>query len=1495
MKANKVLLLSLAMFAIGANAASISVDKAKLAAGAWARSDASLGVRHGVSVSKATEHEVNGTPGFYAVSLEGGGTVFLAADDEIGPVIAFTEASKPDLSQGSYLRTMLEKDIAARRVILARSASQAKLTSSSKAAASPAKKMWAALVSSETSSNSKLTKASAPPREADAVSDMRVEPLVKSQWSQQEAGGGYCYNYYTPSHDPCGCTATAAAQIMRYFNYPDHELPSITRRCEVDSRPTDLTSVGDSRVYDWANMKLVPKGNATATEREAIGRLTYDVGVAVYSSYTASGTGADPQSLGELYQDAFDYASGVMYWNETGWNTGEGGLHTRALRNKIIYANLDAGRPVQLAIYFDGHSVVCDGYGFVTLGGEETEFAHINMGWAGTDDMWYNIPEINAGKSGAHVGDSGMVFDFIGGAQFNIHPTERGDILSGRVVDDGDPVSGVTVTVAASGSTDVLATTTTDAHGIYSFILPGGATYDVTATYDDGTRVKTGIAPGINLQATVEDVGGGFVHNVTQESRVGNSWGNDIDIVIPYVRIDTTLYPNLNTALVAASTMDDPVIEIFGPTRLKEPVTITTNITVCVVTDPASEHPEIGDCTVTINDEAITSAGWSLQVADGVRVTFSNTVFTVEGDATTPMVDVLEGGTLAIAGTIGLGTVATVNEDAFVLAGAFEPMGHGVSVALPEATVRFSRFGRYECSEEVAAGCAGKISNAFDLTLAGAVGEGGTLVWDRLSVDPSVALAYATNDVIGTTYYRSLDVLFSDYTNGAEVVLLRDCPSDMFSNSVVVAESLTVRSGGDVPYVVAAARDVGFTITAGDAALVFTNIVFTRDSSVRSTLDFVRVENGGSLTLASGAAIVDLKLAGKASAVYVADGSVAMQDGSAIMNCVATRQAGGSGAAIYLKGVATNVVTDVVQVSSDPAVFTSVVSTNVNSCTFDFAGGSITGCVAGQSGGGVYAGIGATVSVSGTASAYSNSAKGKASNVYVSSPSSLVLAGGLSGGSIGVSCYGGTLKGSAFATVGDGVATGLSPSHFSNDSKANLFASVSDDGAMLVWAEEPPGPKPVPEDEAEARIVADGSTASYATISNAFEAAALHGAKAIELLKDASISSSLSVVSDMVLDGRGFKLDRAGDYCISVKDAEASLTLTNIVFDGGTGGGRILDVAGGSLVLGADTVISGVTGSAKTMVAPIVVWNGSFTMNPGSAISGCTNSYVPQPGDALSAGAVLVTGLRASADLRGGSVTGCSAARAGGINISNGAQVRVSGDFSIEGNALANGRDSNLVVQNSSALVLDGELTGSVGFSYGFYGFAGNGEDKVSGDTNTDVFGTVGDSYASAVKLADVAAAAGRFRNDVTGAVGVFAKSGNERLLIWSTACEDGSAAVYADDESGEEYAVVADPAAVSRALDEYETVACQPFTVMALDTVSPLKMRLVVKPGTVYCTYVLQTSSDLATWTDVPGTRRVLAEKDLDADGGFTFLVDKSAVSKFWKVVGEDGRKRKE
>ena len=1510
MKASKIHLLLLLTFAFAANAAQVDVSTARFAAGSWALSNASLGIPHGKTVSGVTSYDVDGTNGFYAVTLEGGGTLFLAADDEIGPVLAFTAESNPDLSAESPLRVLLEKDIRARRGVTAVAMEMAARPGLLAAAApakpksvDKAKAMWSKLTASkpvksrlDMVSSKDAAVGSADPVETDAISDMRVEPLVKSKWDQDDIGGkpcfNYydiggkpCFNYYTPQNLYCGCVATAAAQIMRFWNYPTDDLPAFENTCIVLGAEETLQSVGypESRHYYWENMTLVPATTASDAERKAIGQLTADIGIALGAEYTTSGTGAMSIDVSKVFRDTFAYPSGVEFWDnnwESALNTGSG-LHTRETRNKVIYACLDAGLPVQLAIAdgngYNGHAVVCDGYGFVTIGDVETEFAHINMGWSGTGDMWYNLPEIDS-AAGAFAGQGGVDFRIIKGATFNIATESFGELLTGRITDDGTPVSNVTVTAYAAGTETPVDTCVTDEHGIYALRLPGNAKYDVKAVADDGKR-KGELDDAVDLAAT----GGSY-----DVSDVGNSWGNDIDIAIPYIRVvhgdSTNLFNNLNKALAAAAELDAPRVEIFGPTQLKKAVTIVTNMTICVVANPDSEYPTMEDCTITILDDAVVSEEggdrdeFALQVAKGVRVAFSNVLFVAESGEL-PYINVLATGSASVAGKIGIGTVKVQDTDGFVIAGVFESVGAGLSVSYAGATDRYSQFGTYECADDDASACAGFILNALDRTLMGAIDANnpGALIWDRVPVDPSVAIAYATNDVIGTTYYSSLDLVFKDYTNGAEVVILKDCDAGAFTVPVTISSSFTIASTG-LTFSVTAASDVGFSVTNG-AELVFTNVVFTRSGG--GTRSFVTLDDG-SFVLDDGAAIEGLSLGGAASAVYVNKGKVTMRDGSAITNCVGTNDREEScGAAVYLKGA---------------------------DCRMDFQGGTITGCQAGhESGAAVYAETGAKVYVSGSASAYGNVTgiyNSKSSDVYVYDNSMLKLAGPMTG-NVGVNR--GTTAGSSFATIEDGVtpdAAKMACGHFFNDKKPKFVAAVSNDGKTLVWATQQTSPKPVPEADAVARLVLNDASDTYASIDDALEIAGSADAR-IELLKDTSLVKSLSINGSVVLDGMGHTLTRDGDFCLAVTNS--TLTLTNLVMEGAVLSdrwGRILDIYGGSLTLESGTRIYDVCGVDRSMVAPIVVQNGSFLMMSGAEIFDCMNFYESTAAGPLTAGAVLINGQDARAEFRGGTIEDCMTAMsysyktngmevvtndlvvvtnylvetdclfesAGGVYVGNGAHVRIGGDTKIQGNGFLAGEECNLVVQDKSGLVLADILTGRVGYTEG-----------VSASTN--VFGTVDADFAASTTASNLVVSARRFTNDRTAAKGMVATNETETILVWSTAVGDSTQ--FTNSVNG----VVYDVVLVEVDDDDPEIVVCEPYAFAAIEEVSPGKWKLTLKPGTEHCVYTLKSSSDLETWTTV-GTKTLSAD-DINADLEFIFeTTPDSGIKRFWKVEGANGTK---
>jgi hypothetical protein len=246
---------------------------------------------------------------FYVAKLAGGGFVVTSADTEIDPIIAISPEADLVEDSNNPLWVLLTSDMAARKDDLAVSSkARTKLMRAGASGAAPisdAAARWANLIApaaaASPASGAKLLSAGAGGGSNSGkskISDVRVAPLLKTKWGQDYVAGKPCFNYYTPGHYVCGCTATACAQILRYHKFPNAAVTPHTFECSVDGFSWLLTQKGG--VYDWDDMPYVPSGKMTTAQRKAIGKLTYDVGVGVGMSYTWKSSNGPPSSFVDL-------------------------------------------------------------------------------------------------------------------------------------------------------------------------------------------------------------------------------------------------------------------------------------------------------------------------------------------------------------------------------------------------------------------------------------------------------------------------------------------------------------------------------------------------------------------------------------------------------------------------------------------------------------------------------------------------------------------------------------------------------------------------------------------------------------------------------------------------------------------------------------------------------------------------------------------------------------------------------------------------------------------------------------------------------------------------------------------------------------------------------------------------------------------------------------------------------------------------------------------
>ena len=1397
--------MALLALAFGAQGASVSRATAEFAASGWAQGGGNLGVYLGGRVESSAEHVTTNGATFYSVKMYGGGTVFMSSDTDMEPVIAFTDSAEDfsDIDRKSPLWALLNRDVSARSAA-ARAKPGVYVRDSSR---------WDAYISrGEANARNvfRMLSAASSPLDDPGPGDLRVPKLLASEWDQSGADGRNtrkhpdsepCYNYYTPKdatgtiaegdtmNAVCGCVATAMGQIMFYHRYPESAtVPMVPDPCWFDISPLVLPVSGEQ--YDWDNMVACPADGATEDARKAIGLLTSDAGRSVGMRYSEDESGSYTFKASKALASVFGYGQSVYASFRSTTSVYVGSLtDSKFLLGRILLSNLDAGYPVMLGISggVGGHEIVADGYGYEG----DSVYVHLNMGWSGENDVWYNLPDIDV---------EGMPFNVVDDAAYNIIPDGAGlGVMSGRVVgDDGEPVPNAVVKVYAAGTDAVVTQLVTSPYGVWGAALPDGE-YDLEISDSEGLRCSVE-KRGVELLAPVQTVvtnkwvttptGIALTEGypvVATYDEIGN-WRTDVPAVLrdPRVRVAAGAVTNGCTTLdeavalargLASSSPVAPELEILRDVDLEKNVTVDFD---CVL------RAASGDVSSTVVNRP---SGAAVSVASGATFTVSNCVFETTGSLP---IDVKASGRVCV----GPGFVAERVKTAD--AGGFNVVGHvtsDIAVSCSAAGTAGADFGAAETYDIAAlSNSVARIYSTSDASrqTRGSVYEASPgdyrLKWAVAPIPVESSSGYYVAAGGETNVFGRIDDLFgAALANGAsEVVVVGR--GEVLSTNVVVAGDLVVRgrpgaslSPGELAHIV---------VTNGGDLVVKDLTIGGRDGDT-----FIRIVDGGQMTLGSGAVLTNLVClyngnpwSDPAGPVSVADGTLRLETGSRIVGCSAsgTKYGGSHGGGVYLG----------------------------NGALLDLAGGEISGCTAYVAGGGVYASTGAVVVVSAPSVVSGNLGNrnadndGAADDVHFQCSdfctNVIQVADGIAPASertVGVRYsegYGNT-NGFVFAEAGGAADADNAKAMFFNDADSSLSADVSG-LAGLAWAapaESSSEPQPVdPSDPSAVAMTVDpaGATNYWASVQDAF--ASLDGASGkatVALLGDDSFDTNIVVRCDVTLvsaPGADCGLNRAADVSIVIGEG-ASLVVSNVGFTASStsslgASNSYFRVAGGSLVFVDEVDVFDVS-SFGSRVAVVEVTDGAssggrFEMRGDSSIRGCVNYCRDSSG---LTGGILVYGSKCpTAVLSGGIVTNCIATRAGGVYVGGNGELHVSGDAEVVGNmAVTNWywyipmdtTDGNVSVAASASLVLDDVFTGSAGVRR-------DGAEEV-------VFGSVGESFSGSD--ADCVESAMNFTSDDGYGYGVVVReAGGGALLAWSERL--GADGKYTGD-GGAEYSLVSD------------------------------------------------------------------------------------------------------
>ena len=216
-----------------------------------------------------------------------------------------------------------------------------------------------------------------------------IEPMLTTKWNQSDPYNKMCPEY-NGQKTPTGCTATAIAQIMKFHNWPDKPSKEFTWTNNITEKEETVAI----HTYDWKRMKDSYNGSNTPSEEDAVAQLMADVGKAINSQYAPTGTGSTPIDASQALVNVFKYSPDIVVANREEYTNEE--------YISLIRTNLEARQPLMYAghgqSYSSGHAFVCDGI-------DENNLLHINWGWGGAYDGWFDITTMAPGGAGIGGGE----------------------------------------------------------------------------------------------------------------------------------------------------------------------------------------------------------------------------------------------------------------------------------------------------------------------------------------------------------------------------------------------------------------------------------------------------------------------------------------------------------------------------------------------------------------------------------------------------------------------------------------------------------------------------------------------------------------------------------------------------------------------------------------------------------------------------------------------------------------------------------------------------------------------------------------------------------------------------------------------------------------------------------------------------------------------------------------------------------------------------------
>ena len=251
-----------------------------------------------------------------------------------------------------------------------------------------------------------------------ATGQTAVAPLLGGiKWNQTDPFNLLCpWDVGSSSHALAGCVAIAMSQIMKYYNWP---VKGTGTHTYTDANYGVQTVDFSKSTYDWNTMLSTYNSSATDAQDTAVAELVYQCGVAVNMSYSITGSSSTISKAAEAFVGHFGYDTEIQRYDRPYYTVDEW--------MSIIKKDLDNAQPVYYSANSDagGHAFVCDGY-------DSNSLFHINWGWGGSSNGYFELSSLSSANPGL-VG-AAPEYTYLQSILTGIHKTDAINRATNQVV-----------------------------------------------------------------------------------------------------------------------------------------------------------------------------------------------------------------------------------------------------------------------------------------------------------------------------------------------------------------------------------------------------------------------------------------------------------------------------------------------------------------------------------------------------------------------------------------------------------------------------------------------------------------------------------------------------------------------------------------------------------------------------------------------------------------------------------------------------------------------------------------------------------------------------------------------------------------------------------------------------------------------------------------------------------------------------------------------------